>query len=394
MIKSIFFIVLYALSHTITAQGYLLIITNQDCQVVIDGEITEQLEKNLPKKITLLDGEHLIQGKTSTNELHEVVTIENEKQKILKLTFPTAEKHILPDESHQKNPKNENEHFLLVAELNLSLSGNVNALAEENLEFDNYSELYYAFERGDIIQLDASMQNKKGKFFIQVVSYPDLTPIFSKQKIEDIRNQRFTVRKKGIYILRIGTTAFFDKRIKFIVKRKPVTKESRDFNTQVIRKVRYNPVKILEPSSFYLNSTTHEIFKGGTNEIALAISTPPNTVEWYYIISASRDKEELDANLKKFSLLGDLAKVFGGAEPTTAAISIGIDLINQPPGSNYCDVYFFDYQNHSLFLNDNENFRYLIAASRENVKSAKVKIAGSLDKEYYLGLQNRDMRWC
>jgi hypothetical protein len=73
----------------------------------------------------------------------------------------------------------------------------------------------------------------------------------------------------------------------------------------------------------------------------------------------------------------------------TAALSIGLNFLAKPPGSNYCDVYLLDYNNQSLFDNDNE-FNYVIEGSRVNVKSATVKVKCCMGNQYYLGIQNQN----
>ncbi|MDF1866339.1 MAG: hypothetical protein P1U70_16005 [Saprospiraceae bacterium] len=386
-----FFLAISVLFHLQgVSQGFLLIVPDSDCEVTIDGEIKEQISKNSPKKISLAEGEHFVQAKSNDGiEKNNIIEIENGKQKILKIEFEQEN----PIETEQEAPlasSSEDEPYILIADLNLTLSGGVNVLADEELsEYTSSSDLNYAFEKGDEVLIDGDIENKKGKFFIQLLKYPEGTPIYTKQKLEELKNHRITIREQSIYIIRIGTSAFFDKRIKLSIKRKPESEETREFNTTVEKKTRFNAEKILEPSYHFINSTSHETWKGGTNEIIIPITPPSDAIEWYYIVSASRNEEEIKSNLNNFSLLGDLGNALNGINPTTTAINIGLNFLTQPPGSNYCDVYLMDYNNLSLFKNDDNQFQYLLEGSRENVKSATVKVKCCTGIQHYLGIQNR-----
>ena len=372
------------------SQGFILIIPDSDCEITVDGEVEELGVKNSPKKITLSEGEHFIHAKAITGEeKSEIVDIENGKQKVLKIEFSNNAKKEGLEKPIFRTTKSE-EPFMLVADLNLTLSGGVNALASEELsEYVSHSELYYAFEKGDEILIDGDIENKKGKFFIELLKYPEGNRIYAKQRLEELKNHRITIVEQSIYIVRIGTSAFLDKRIKLSIKRKPINDKAKYFSTTVKRKTRFNAVKILEPSYHYINSTSNETWKGGTNEIIIPVTPPDDAIEWYYVVSASRNEEEIKSNLNNLSLFGDLAKVLNGVNPTTTALNIGIDFLTQAPGANYCDVYLLDHNNQSLFNNDIK-FQYITEGSRENVKSATVKIRCCTGSQYYLGIQNRD----
>ena len=386
----ILFLLISIISLGLNAQGDLLIVADSDCEIVIDGELIRSLIRSVPKKISLSDGDHLIQAKSLDKELNEIVHIEKGKQKVISLSFLKEKEVPVKNVTEvQKEKKSTKELFLPVADLTLSLAGEMNALANEDFTFDNQSDLYYAFEEGDIVAINGSILNKKGKFFITVVAYPEMTPVYSKQKLENLTNQQFPIYKKGIYIIRIGTSAFFDKKIHLKIKRQPDSPEKRNFNTRVAKRYRYQSVKIGEPATYFVNSTSNETFKGGTNEITIPISTPPNTVEWYYTISASRNEHEVKNNLKSTSLVQDLAKTLTTAEPTMAILNIGLNLLTSPPGSDYCDVYLLDYPNRNLFVNDLP-CQFNIAGSRKNIKSAVVKVKGGLNGQFYLGVENND----
>ena len=367
------------------AQGNILIIPDSDCQITIDGEITEQLSKGSPKKFNLTFGEHYIQAINNDKEITKILKVETKQQKIVKLNFDVIENS--EENKKEKTPTSNESSSILIAELDLTLYGGVNELADTPTASE--SELYYAFEKGDEILISADIKNKKGKFYINVYSYPDLNSIYSKSKLRDL-NQAVKIREKGIYIIEIGTEALFDKKIKLKVERKPASQATANFNTTVIKKYKFETIEV-EKSFHFINSTSHETFRNGTNEVVIPINIPKESLEWYYSFSASRNKAEVEANMKKGDLLNKLTTALNGIDPTTTAINIGMNLLIAPPGADYCDVYLLDHYNMSLFKNDNDQMRYILEGSRENLKSSTIKVKCCMDgQQYYLGIQNRD----
>ena len=203
--------------------------------MTIDGELRERILKDKPRKFSLTEGEHFIQGKTlgSNIEYSKVAKVENGKQIIVRMEFPLAS----GEEAEKRSSEilaTSNESFIKVAELNLTLNGGANVLIEEVPgEYSSNTDLYFAFEKGDIIQLDGNILNKKGKFFIELYSYPDGNLVFSKDKLLEIKNQRIKINERGIYNFVIGTTAILDKRIDLTIKRKPKD-ETTENSTQML----------------------------------------------------------------------------------------------------------------------------------------------------------------
>ena len=67
ILLAIKFIVIFLTVGQLTAfsQGTLLIIPDRDCAISVDGETNEQVQKEVPKKLTLSKGEHYLQISTS-----------------------------------------------------------------------------------------------------------------------------------------------------------------------------------------------------------------------------------------------------------------------------------------------------------------------------------------
>ena len=270
-----------------------------------------------------------------------------------------------------------------VANLELSLTPLI--LKDEGNSSETF---YYAFEKGDELMINAKILNKKGNFFVKVRSYPDKTLIYSNQKTGNIKDQMIQIPQRGIYILDFWTNAVFGKKIQLAIQRIPANQAAIDFNTTVELKNKYDAVTVIAPTQQYINSTSNEKFKGGSSKITVGINLPPNTVEWHYIFTASRNKAEIAKVSRSFDLVGNLSKALLGANGKI--LSIGINAITVPPGADYCDVFVLDQINQNSFVN-NLQFSYIKSGSRQNLKEGKATIPVSQNKSsQFLGFRNRD----
>ena len=359
------------------SQGTLLVIPDGDCTISVNGEKKEQLLKEIPKKIILGKGEHYIQISTDNGlSKSKVINIEDGVQRIFKTNlFGAAEINQLITKG-VINP-------ITVANLELSLTPMILK------DGSNSSEtFYYAFEKGDELMLDAKILNKKGNFFVKIRSYPDETLIYSNQKTGSIKNQMIKIPQRGIYVLDFWTNAVFGKKIQLAIRRVPAQQETIDFNTTVELKDKYEAVTLISPTEQFVNSTSNEQFKGGSSEITAGITLPPNTVEWHYIFTASRNKAEIAKVTKAFDLVGSLSKALLGTNGKI--LSIGLDAVTVPPGADYCDVFVLDHINQQAFVN-NLQFSYNKSGTRQNLKQGKATVPISQNnKSCFLGFRNRD----
>ncbi|TNE56286.1 MAG: hypothetical protein EP338_00135 [Bacteroidetes bacterium] len=368
-------------------QGSLLVVSKDSCLLTIDGEISQKISPNKPQKFDLSEGEHLIQAKNSNQALfNEIVTIETNKQKVLSVNFSEPKKQ----ETKTTPVENPLQDFLLVSDLQIDLSGAVNELIFDDYNhYSAYKEFYYAFDQGDEIRLDAILLNKKGSFDIRLTKYPEFKETYVKKNLVRLDSHPIQIPEKSIYILQVATNSIFDKQIDMTIRRKPNNPSGKSFNTSVVKKYKYEAVKLLEPSYHYLNSTSNEDLLGGQCRTLLAVNVPKDIVEWYYTVSASRDKGIIQKNMKTFSLFGRLAGFLAKSNVVTASIMIGANIITPPPGSHNCNVYMLDYENISPF-NHRQAFSYTIQGTREKVKSSTVKIQGYKGMQCYLGVDNPD----
>lgn len=372
---------------TILAQntGSLLLVSDVECTVSVDGEDAISMKTNQPRKFDLVEGQHYLVCKSTVGEKSEIVEITAGQQKVHKLLLSSVG-------SPKNSPAIKTVNRQDIADLEVDLAGGIEiaaAVSDGAEEADYYPAYFYSLQKGDILSVDIQFQNNKGTINFELVSYPDGNEIFSQQKFQDLEQKEIKIPHDGIYRLTISNNHMFGKRIKLHLSRIPVNEESAKKPTKVQECMKYTVVKLQEPMSQWINSTSNETWKGGTNEVTIPVKLPPNTVEWYYVVSASRNKEDIQRNLDNAGLFKELTNFVGGINPTTMVLNIGMDLITQPPGSDYCDVYLLDYANNSLFSSD-QAFSYILEGSRENVNSAKVKIKGVNSGQCYLGLQNRD----
>lgn len=366
-------------------KGTLLLISSQECEIIIDGESKGLTQANKPTKYELLEGEHFIEGKANDVEKSEVIVIEANKQKVLKLGFEILPKNEISYGSSKAITP------IKVAEINFTIPGGLftatQSINSSNPSSVEYPKFYYAFEKGDKITADLILLSKKGTNAIEITSYPDGNVIYSNNKFVDLNGFSLTIPKKGIYKFEIGTNHAFDRNARMTILRTPVNEETIDFNTKVVLKRKFQTIPVQDASYHYINSGSNAAVYGGKSRIYVTVKLPPKTVEWYYTISASRNKEDIDRNLQTISLFKDLSEFVIGLNPATTILNIGVDLITKPPGNDFCDVYLLDHANLNQFISKNP-FSSITTGTKENVKSAVVKITNLKEGEYYLGIKN------
>lgn len=146
-------------------------------------------------------------------------------------------------------------------------------------------------------------------------------------------------------------------------------------------------VVTLPLQSFYLNSTSNEAIKGGNTRTVYSVVLPKGTVEWFYEFTASRSKEQIDANTKLFSLARQLTKIVD----ETGILSAGIGMFTAPPGGDVCNVYLLS-DSYAAFMSK-QKFMYWSAGSRTNFKSGVVEIKGNGTSNPMIGIDNPDLSY-
>jgi hypothetical protein len=389
----LFFILFLLLVNVISSfsqesQGTVLVVSNINGKVLLDGTSVGENQANVPFKVQTTPGEHYIQvqGMYKGKQLDkgDAITVESNKQKIVKWMFDE-----ITNQESQIEPVN-------VADLNINIPGTVTVVAWNSDNPDgnySYPTYYYAFEKGDEVTVDLTMSNKNGTNALIVSSYPSNVVKYSNKAFTELKDIRFKIDERTILKFVIYTNHAFDRNGFLKIKRIPGSKETVSFNTNVTKQKIYKPKVIVDQQELFVNSGSNATFKGGKSRIIVPVNLPKNTVEWYYRFSAFRNAEDVSkakGGIKLFSELVNLTlKLTGVGSLAGKATSIAIDQLSQPPGNDYCDIYLLTFDNTSLF-EAKTKYSYKMQGTRENFKSGNVKIDCCTSGNYYLGIKNPD----
>lgn len=258
---------------------------------------------------------------------------------------------------------------------------------------------YYAFDEGDIVKFEFNEQKGKGIKSFEFGLY-EQDPVFSKFKPVTF-DKEVTIASKGIYQLTMNNQTGA-RMVELIVKRN--NSNGSGLSTEVVWKDQndttwttktekyldttiYKAEQVHDKQSFYINSATN---LGGKTRVGLPLPLTENTVEWYYIFSCSRDKEEIEKVSERFNLLGEITGIL--ATPVAGKVAtVTAGILTKPPGANHCDIYVLTDETYSSFINKASSFTYVIEASRENYKSGVVQTSNLNYNNLYLGLRNNDL---
>ena len=157
------------------------------------------------------------------------------------------------------------------------------------------------------------------------------------------------------------------------------------YQTNQLTTLKFDKTNTLQKEKFYLNSRSNALIKGGKNRIIFPVNLPKNTVEWFYVFTASRKEADIKNTLKTFNLAGSLTTFINQDK----SLQNSVNSLNAPPGADICDIYVLDEKNARLFIG-NEDYTYDIEASRENFKSGIIEVAKKSKSKLFLGIKNPD----
>jgi len=358
----------------------MLLIVNADSKVYVDGDEKGKVHANDAFKMSMTKGQHYIQAKGKWNgqesETHQTVDIESDGQTIVNLSFTNETK----SSGSKADPNSK-----LIADLSFKLPGTiaVNEWKSHNpgKNYPDYPTYYYAFEKGDEIVINFKNPGSKTTNKILVYSYPARETKYSNNSFTELNDIHIKVEERTIYIFEIGTNHAFSGNGELLISRVPSSESTASFNTNVTRKKVYHPVYVQATQEFTIHSATHIT---GSNKEIVPIALPANTVKWFYKFSASRNKSEMAQVKDGLKLFDEIVSMCGTEGKVTAAC---VNLLSTPPGSDNCDVYLLDEQNHVLF-NNNTNFQYTEEGTRTGLMSGKLEINSAIGQTYYLGIVN------
>ncbi|MBO0936592.1 hypothetical protein J2I47_08565 [Fibrella sp. HMF5335] len=151
-------------------------------------------------------------------------------------------------------------------------------------------------------------------------------------------------------------------------------------------------VQVLQPQQFYLNGGNRAMM-GGKSRVAIAVTLPQNTVEWYYTFSAFHSPEQAAQASQQYSLFSNLVNTLD----QVGIASLSTKLM-RPTGAEVCDVFLLPENERLHFINKDDNsllgsgsgFRWYDIASRQNFVSGvvPVKQANLQEGIFYLGIRN------
>lgn len=359
-------------------KGHILLSVKEDCSVSVDGSFYKFLQLNKTEKIELEQGEHLLQVKSIKDSIKQdsmfVINVEAAKQKVVIFSFkdkniPTTKELILTDIEVMTDGSLSN---------NTIYTTNPGYKDEKSI---SSPVMYYAFEKGDKISINVSMENNKGTNFIYVSVYPENKVVYSDREFKEIKDLIIDVTDRSIYRFAIGSNHLFGRKLKIKISRIPVSQEK--FNSNVIWQDTFIAHHVQRPQEFYLNSQTN--ITNGVTRVTVPVFLPKNTVEWYYIYTATRNQS--NNNTAGMKLFGEIAGALMGTGGKI--LQLGIETLTVPPGDNFCNVYVLDRNNRDSFTRKLD-FSYFIDGSRKNFKSSVVKVKNVHNYEYYIGLENPD----
>lgn len=335
------FIILIFLTFSLTSNAQtktpLLILSNIDGKLMVDGEEKSFIKKNEPYKILVDEGEHIIQLIGSVETITEIIECAGEKQRVIKLIF-------IEDNKISEMVTNSDE--IIVSNSSVNLPGAIS-------DSPSLINKYFAFDEGDVVKFSFDLLNKKGSVNFYFYSYPDDQLIFSRENIRDLDEQKVFINKKGVYRFVFSTNHIFARDCMFLVKRKPSENSVPNFKTNVVIKWDTTYHEVLDTKVRVYSATNLD----NPNKTVVKVNLPEGTTSWVYWIGVG---QESMTQMENF--VSDFSKGAAGlaANPLYA---FGIGLIGELPmfkSSATLNYSFADNANSSLFLNNPENYQYYV----------------------------------
>ena len=147
-------------------------------------------------------------------------------------------------------------------------------------------------------------------------------------------------------------------------------------------------VQVIAPQTQVVNSMAGKLL-GKKNQVSIAFQLPKNTIRWFYIFSASRNKEDVQRIHKGCNLFANLSYIIDQTGTTKNAINV----ITAPPGTDFCNVYLLaSYKDVTIFDKEfsTQSFSYDRVGSRDNLTQGVITVnsPGHLQGYQYLAFQN------
>jgi hypothetical protein len=342
-----------------------LIMSNKKGKLFVDAAEFSAIKANEATKITLEEGEHIIQVKTQTETQSKTISCTDGKQKVLTFEFSTQEAPI-PVNDHK---------FQIVADTELDLPG--------SLSQQGWLNKYYAFDEGDEVSFSLKVLNKKGTINIYFYSYPDNALVYSKQTEQEVADQRITIPKRGVYRFSFATNHIINRTAKFTVKRHLNSETAKPFNTAV--RIKYDTTfqEILNSQVrvYSMNNTNNP------NRTTVRVNLPENTTYWVYWIGV--EQESMNA-MKSFA--EQLSKGAAGLAGNPI-YALGFGLIGKLPMLNSTATIGYRFSDHTNSLNFLNGRPYSYYTFKEgNAITTDYSIVKAVSKDVNFCLWNNE-KW-
>ncbi|MFD0862982.1 hypothetical protein ACFQ1M_12275 [Sungkyunkwania multivorans] len=286
-----------------------------------------------------------------------------------------------------------NHLLLLFSILNLNAFSQTKQVAFKGVFEPNSQKTYWFHtQNGDMLTVDIKAGKRQRISSIEVMAYPDKI-IFAESNFKVVEEQfnfidtqfyKVTIKNDRDAAIKIDASLqFTSKEALKKVQFRPASDTTYGYQTTMLRKVENLLPQTVQSDKFFLNSRSNAVVKGGKNRVLLPINLPQNTVEWYYVLTASRDENEVKNTRNTFNLASELTKYVDNENSLKQAVTT----IAPPPSANICDVYLLDESNAKLFK-EKEDFEYDITSSRENYKSGIINVKKANANPVFIGINN------
>jgi len=128
---------------------------------------------------------------------------------------------------------------------------------------------------------------------------------------------------------------------------------------------------------------------GATSRTSIPIVLPPNTVEWYYSFTTSRNGSSVPSIKLALQIGGLLSNFYiPGSGVAFGGLAGAADKINIPPGAMPINAFVMDTYNSNIFVNTNNQATYFPNIQAENSTEGKVLVSNLRQGTYNLCIQN------
>ncbi|GGH66917.1 hypothetical protein HNQ91_001768 [Filimonas zeae] len=246
-------------------------------------------------------------------------------------------------------------------------------------------------------------ENKKGTQIVSITDYESKSILYTNNNVQNLQGVKLKIPRTSIYKISVTTNHLFDRQCKFILKCVPDSEAPASFSRNVAWMTKqdtsflisytdkktnasFEAVALQTPINHYLNGGLNATFSTGKSRITFPITLPANTVEWYYTFAATRNKANVQATKDQMKLFSTLSKMLAGGGP----LSIALNMLGQPPGADYCDVYLLPTEYFQAFeRKEEQKWKYIAEGTRLNVMSGVVKVNSCCNQgTYFLGFKN------